>query len=117
MQRLTCPHCGKIPASGLIRFLPGPKLVRDKFVCSLCSGVSEFSGKSQAWAAAAMIASIILMGFGLRGVMAALGTDHTPMNTLGAIATFAVLVGIAQVASALALRQKAVLIVAGGGGS
>jgi hydrogenase/urease accessory protein HupE len=115
MRRLTCPHCGKIPALGLIRFLPGLKLVRDKLVCSLCSGVSEFSGKSQAWAVAAMLASIIFVALVLRGVMAALGTDHIPMNTFGAIATFVVLVGIAQVASALALRQKAVLIPAGGG--
>ena len=63
-----------------------------------------------------MIASISFMAVVLRGVMAVLGTDHIPMKSFGAITAFVVFVAIAQVASALALRQTAVLIPAGGGG-
>jgi hypothetical protein len=39
-----------------------------------------------------------------------LGTHRIPMNTLGAVASFAAIVGIAKIASALVLRRKAVLI-------
>lgn len=110
MRKLTCPHCGQVPNLGLVRFLPGLKIVRTSFVCSLCSGVSDFSGKCQAWSVAAMTASIVLIALALRITMAALSTDHIPMNPLGALAAFAAIIGIAQIASALMLRQKAVLI-------
>jgi hypothetical protein len=39
-----------------------------------------------------------------------LGTHRIPMNVLGAVASFSAIVGIAQIASALVLRRKAVLI-------
>ena len=117
MPSFMCPHCGKTPSSGLFRFLPGFRLVRHKFVCSLCSGVSEFSGRSQAWSVAAMVASLAVVGLALRIAMTMLGTQRIPMGTLGAVIAFAAIVGIAQVASALMLRRKAVLIPASSDGS
>ena len=110
MPSFTCPHCGKTPSLRLFRFLPGLRLVRHEFVCSLCSGVSEFSGRSQAWSVAAMVTSIAVVGLVIRISMTMLGTHRIPMNTLGAVASFAAIVGIAKIASALVLRRKAVLI-------
>ena len=57
-----------------------------------------------------MTASIVLVALALRTTMATLSIDHIPMSSLGAIATFAAIIGIAQIASALMLRHKAVLI-------
>lgn len=110
MPSVTCPHCGKVPGLGLFRFLPGWSLVRHEFVCSLCSGVSEFSGSSKAWSVAEMVTGIAVVGLAIRVSMTMLDTHRIPMSTLGAVASFAAIVGIAQVASALMLRRKAVLI-------
>lgn len=110
MPSVTCPHCGKVPGLGLFRFLPGWSLVRHEFVYSLCSGVSEFSGSSKAWSVAEMVTSIAVVGLAIRVFMTMLDTHRIPMSTLGAVASFAAIVGIAQVASALMLRRKAVLI-------
>jgi len=110
MPSFMCPHCGKTPSSGLFRFLPGFRLVRRNFVCSLCSGVSEFSGRSKAWAVAAMFASLAVVGLALRIAMTVIGTQLIQMSTLGAVIAFAAIVGIAQIASALMLRRKAAVI-------
>jgi len=86
-------------------------------VCSICSGVSEFSGKGEPWSIAAGTTSVAAVVVSLRVVMETSGTQHIPMSTLGALALYAAIVVTYQFAGALMLRHKAVLIPAAGNGS
>jgi len=82
MPTLSCPHCGKRPATGLHRFLPLTKLVRETFVCSLCGQPSEFSANAERWSIAAGAAAFLSALITLRLVRAWQGINHIPMSTL-----------------------------------
>jgi hypothetical protein len=110
MPTLTCPHCGKSPATGLHRFLPLTKLVRETFACNLCGGRSEFSTSSERWSIAAGIVVLVTVLLALRLAMTSLETTHIPMNTLGAIGFFIALIFTYQIPAALVLRAKTTLL-------
>ena len=110
MPTLLCPHCKSAPSAALHRFLPRTKLVRGTFECNLCGGLSEFSPSAENWSIAAGTAGLVATLLSLRLVMSTLGTDHIPMNTLGAVATFIGIIFTYQLPAALMLRHKAGLL-------
>ena len=110
ISTLICPYCKEAPAIGLHRFLPGTKLVRNSFVCSLCSVHSGFSSSSANWSIAAGTAGLVATLLTLRLVMSSLGTNQIPMSTLCAVAAFLALIFTYQLPAALMLRHKATLL-------
>ena len=109
MPALICPHYKKSPSASLHRFLPRTKLARETFTCSLCNETSEFSSSAENWSIAAGTAGLVATLLTLRLVMGAMGTNHIPMSTLGAVAFFVGLLFTYQIPAALMLRHKAVL--------
>jgi hypothetical protein len=117
MPTLLCPHCKKPAAAGLHRFLPLTRLAKEAFRCNVCGEVSEFPSTAMNWSIAAGTAGLVATLLTLRLVMGAMGTNHIPMSTLGAVASFIVLLFTYQLPAALMLRQKAVLLPAPSNGS
>ncbi|WP_157499377.1 hypothetical protein [Lysobacter sp. Root604] len=66
MSTIVCPHCGKTPASGLHRFMPGVSFVRGTFKCSECSGLSIFSGRVSIIACIASLGTMMLTLWAVR---------------------------------------------------
>jgi hypothetical protein len=110
MPALICPHCKRPPSTSLHRFLPRTKLARKTFTCSLCGKTSEFSSSAGNWSIAVGTAGLVATLLALRLVMGAIGTNHIPMSTLGAVAFFIGLLFTYQIPAALMLRHKAVLL-------